>query len=366
VASFFEPVLAHLAGYPQLSLHAYYNHTVEDSVTRRLREHLAHWHPIVGLSDAALAQKIREDGIDILIDLSGHTDKHRLLSFVRKPAPVQVSWMGYPGTTGLNAMDYYLADRYYLPPGQFDDQFTEKIVRLPASAPFLPFADAPPVNALPALSNGFLTFGSFNRMNKLNQPVIALWSQLLRALPNARMVLGAMSQVGENNTLIEWFAQEGVGQERLSFHPKCQMKDYLGLHHQVDLCLDTFPYSGGTTNCHALWMGVPTLTMVGNTPASRVGAILPSHVGLEAFVAHDKREFVEKGLHWAAQITELAIIRDELRGRFRQSAVGRPDIIAAALERALRTMWQRWCVGLPAESFEVSRQGTGNAMREVT
>ncbi len=127
VAHFIEPVLAHLASYPQLSLHAYYNNVIEDAVTRRLRGYLTHWHSIVGLPDDALAQKIRDDGIDILIDLSGHTGKHRLLAFARKPAPVQASWIGYPGTTGLSAMDYYLADRFFLPPGQFDGQFTEKI-----------------------------------------------------------------------------------------------------------------------------------------------------------------------------------------------------------------------------------------------
>jgi len=365
VANFIEPVLAHLAGRPQLSLHAYYNYPVEDRVTQRLRRHITHWHPIVGLSDVALAQKIREDGIDILIDLSGHTGDNCLLAFARKPAPVQISWMGYPGTTGLNAMDYYLADRYFLPPGQFDDQFTEKIVRLPASAPFLPFDDAPPVNALPALGNGYVTFGSFNHRRKLSSSVIVLWSQILRALPSSRMVLGAMPQAGGNDTLIEWFAREGIARERLSFYPGCPIKDYLGLHHQVDLCLDAFPYPGGTTSCHALWMGVPTLTMTGSTPASRQGAVLPNHVGLEAFVARNKTEFVEKSLFWADHLTELAKIRDGLRERFGQSAMGRPDLIAEALERALRTMWQRWCAGLPAESFEVNRQDMDNAMQEA-
>ena len=138
------------------------------------------------------AQKINADGIDILIDLSGHTAEHRLLTFARKPAPVQASWMGYPGTTGLEAMDYYLTDRYFLPPGKFDSQFTEKLVHLPASGTFLPDKNAPPVNALPALSKGYVTFGSFNRLNKLTPSAIALWSGLLRALPDARMLVGGM------------------------------------------------------------------------------------------------------------------------------------------------------------------------------
>jgi protein O-GlcNAc transferase len=288
-----------------------------------------------------------------LIDLSGHTAKHRLLTFARKPAPVQASWIGYPGTTGLHAMDYYLSDRFMFPDVGFDSQLTEKIVKLPASVPFLPSKDAPPVNALPALSNGYMTFGSFNRSNKISRPVIALWAQLLRALPDSRMLLGAMSQDGQYQTLIDWFAQEGIVRERLDFHARSSMERYLGLHHQIDICLDTFPYNGGTTTFHALWMGVPTLTLAGQTIASRSGASILGHVNLEAFTAHDVADFKKKGLYWADHPGELSIIRTGLRERFTKSASGQPAVIAAGLERALRIMWQRWCAGLPAASFEV-------------
>lgn len=364
VASFIESLLAHLAHYPQLSLHAYCNN-LEDDVTQRLCSHFAHWNPVSHLSDNALADKIRADGIDILIDMSGHTAKHRLLTFAHKPAPVQASWMGYPGTTGLQAMDYYLADRYFLPPGQFDAQFTEKIVRMPASAPFLPFEGAPPVNPLPALDNGYVTFGSFNRPSKLSRSVIALWAQLLRALPDSRMVLGGMPEEGKYDTLIEWFAQEGIARERLDFHPRSGMDHYLGLYRQVDICLDTFPYNGGTTTCHALWMGVPTLTLAGATAAGRPGASILGHVGLEAFIAHDAADFVHKGLSWADNLAELSDIRAGLRERFAKSAMGQPAVVAAGVERALRIMWQRWCAGLPAESFEVGMQDMGNVMQEA-
>lgn len=365
VASFIEPVLAHLAGYPQLSLHAYSNHGMDDSITQRLRGYFAHWRPIAGLSDTVLAENIRADGIDILIDLSGHTNKNRLLAFARKPAPVQASWMGYPGTTGLRAMDYYLADRFLLPPGQFEGQFTEKIVRLPANAPFLPFEGAPPVNTLPALSNGYVTFGSFNRLSKLNLPVIALWSQLIRALPDSKIVLGAMPEEGKYDTLIDWFAQEGIARERLTFHARCDMGTYLSLHQQVDICLDTFPYNGGTTTCHALWMGIPTLTLTGDTLPGRVGAGILGHVGLESFVAHGAEDFVQKGLSWAGNLAALSGIRTGLRERFAQSAMIHPAVVAAGLERALRIMWQRWCTGLPPESFEVSLLEANNTMREA-
>ncbi len=360
VASFIEPVLAHLGAHASLSLHAYANHVSEDKVSQRLRAYVKHWHRVASLSDAALAEKIRADGIDILIDLSGHTAHNRLLSFARKAAPVQISWMGYPGSTGLSAMDYYLSDRFLLPPGQFDAQFTEKLVYLPASAPFLPTADAPAVSELPAQRNGYLTFGSFNRPSKISRRVIALWSQLLRAMPDARMLLGAMREDGQYDTLIAWFGEAGIERERLDFHARTNMQDYLALHQQVDVCLDTFPYSGGTTTLHALWMGVPTLTLAGSTVAGRTGAGILGHVGLQALIAQDEAAFVRQGLALVADLSELAKLRSGLRERFARSVPSQPELIAAGLERALRTMWQRWCAGLPATSFELNQASVQN------
>ena len=351
VATYFEPVLSHLGGCRQLELHAYSNSVVEDSVTEQLKGNLKHWHPIAGYSHSALAEKIRADGIDILIDISGHTALNRLLTFARKPAPVQATWIGYPSTTGLHAMDYYLSDRFLLPLERFDDQFTEKIVYLPAFTSFLPNQDAPPVNALPALSNGYLTFGSFNRPSKLSRSVIALWSQLLRRLPDSRVLLGGMPDDKTSDRLIAWFAQEGIVRERLSFSLRCSMSAYLGLHHAVDICLDSFPYTGGATTFHALWMGVPTLTFAGSTVPGRSGAGILGHLGLDGFVADDPAAFVEKGLKNAQEVATLASLRLHLRERFAQSALGHPELVAAGLERALRTMWQRWCAGQPIESF---------------
>lgn len=354
VASYLEPVLAHLAKSAQLSLYAYHNHAHEDDVTDRLRNFLPHWRSIAGLSDDAVAQRILEDGIDILVDLSGHTDRHRLLTFARKPSPVQLSWIGYAGTTGLNAMDYYMADRLSSPSGLLDSQFSEKLVQTPASAPFLPFKEAPPISDLPALSNGYLTFGSFNLVRKLNPSVIALWSEVLRAIPNARMLLGGMHSPTEIDILAERFIREGIARDRLTFHPKCAMQNYLRLHHQVDICMDTFPYPAATTSCHALWMGVPTITLAGETPVSRVGAALQKHAGLDQFVAVSKADYLAMAVYWSRNFAELATIRKELRVRFSQSAMGQSDAIASAFELALRAMWRRWCNGLRAESFEVS------------
>jgi protein O-GlcNAc transferase len=353
VASFIEPVLVELSGYPSLALHAYYNHAQEDHVTQRLRRHFAHWQPVADLSDADLAEQIRADGIDILIDLSGHTAHHRLPTFALKPAPIQASWIGYPGTTGLQSVDYFLADRFFLPPGEFDHQFTEKIVRLPASAPFLPFADAPAVGPLPALACGHLTFGSFNRPTKINPAVVALWCELLRALPRSRMLLAAMRPDGRTEQLAGEFAVNGIARERLLFQPRCDMRTYLELHQQVDICLDTFPYTGGTTTLHACWMGVPTLTLAGRTVPGRPGASLLGHVGLPTFLATTPAEFVDRGVAAAADPDSLAKLRDELRERLRQSAVGQPRLVAVGLERALRRMWRRWCEQVSPEAFAV-------------
>jgi predicted O-linked N-acetylglucosamine transferase (SPINDLY family) len=287
-----------------------------------------------------------------LIDLSGHTAGNRLLTFALKPAPLQASWIGYPGTTGLRTVDYYIADRHFLPVEEFSCQFTEKLVFLPALAPFLPHEAAPPVNSLPALSNGYITFGSFNRLSKLRPSVIALWSRLLHAIPGSRMLLGGMPPEGQYTALIDWFAAEGINPARLDFRSRCGTEAYMALHHEVDMCLDAFPYTGGTTTAHALWMGVPTLTLAGPTAPSRQGAAILSHAGLAEFVAHDAAQFEQKGLFWAANIDRLAQLRFNLRSRCDDSAMHRPDLIAAGLENALRKMWQRWCQGLPPEAFE--------------
>lgn len=353
VSSFIEPVVAALSCDPRFTLHAYYTSLVNDGTTKRLREHFTHWHAVATLSDAELTDAIRADGIDILIDLSGHTAGNRLPVFARKPAPVQATWVGYPGTTGLKSIDYCLGDRFYLPPGQFDEQFTEKIVYLPANSPYLPTPNAPPVSRLPAADLGHLSFGSFARSNKISRKVVALWAELLRRLPDSRMVLAGMPEADACGTLLDWFRAEGIETGRLTLHERCDTHAYLGLHRHVDICLDTFPYNGGTTTLHALWMGVPTLTLAGATPAGRSGASILAHVGLESFVAHDARDFVEKGMSWAERRDELAAIRGGLRERFLQSARGQPALVAEGVARALRTMWQRWCAGLPAESFEI-------------
>lgn len=373
ISSYITPVLEHLRHAPGLELLAYANSLHDDPSSRHLQTLVNVWRQVEKLSDDELAQLIIDDGIDVLIDLSGHTGGNRLLTFARKPAPLQASWMGYPMTTGLQAIDYYFSDRYFSPPGMLDAQFTEKLLLLPASAPFLPPAEAPAVKPPPALENGHITLGSFNRPSKLSKKVISRWARLLRALPDARMLLAGMPNRQMSDKLCAWFAEEKIAADRLDFHAHTNTAAYLKLHELVDICLDTSPYSGGTTNLYALWMGVPTLTLAGPTLASRNGASILSHVGLDDFIALDEADFVARGLRIAADVPYLAVLRTQARTRMTNAAIGQPALIAAGLENALRTAWQRWCNDLPPVAFEsapeqsplIERARSHQALHEV-
>ena len=354
VANFITPILECLSQSRQVEIVAYANSFHDDHVSRHLHGLFAVWRQVEKLSHAELAQLVTSDAIDILIDLSGHTGFNRLPTFARKPAPLQVSWIGYPGTTGLQAMDYYLTDRYYSPPGKLDNQFTEKLVRLPAAAPFLPSPESPPVSTAPSIEKGYVTYGSFNRAGKLNRATIARWSTLLRLVPSAKMVLAAMPNKHTSDMVRAWFVREGIDAKRLTFHTQTNIRDYLALHATVDLCLDTYPYTSGTTGLHALWMGVPTLTMVGPTLPGYVTASILAHAGLTDFIAYSEDEFLRKGRKFAEDMSVLAGLRMHMRDRMTNSAIRQPTLIAKGLEVALRTMWRRWCASDQPISFEAS------------
>ncbi|MFZ6864526.1 tetratricopeptide repeat protein [Undibacterium sp. Ji67W] len=354
VVSFVEPVFLYLARKANIHLYAYDNNNVQDDVTVRLKGYFREWFSVLPLSNEQLVEKIRKDQIDVLIDLSGHTAHHRLSAFAMRPAPIQISWIGYPGTSGLDAMDYFLGDQNFLPYGEMDKQFTEKIVRLPCATTFKASDKAPPVNELPAKTNGYLTFASFNRPDKLNRGVIALWGKVLRALPNAKLVMAAMRAESGIGTLQAWLNEEGITSDRLTFFPRSTIHTYLSLHHQVDICLDTFPYTGGTTTNNALWMGVPTLTLVGETPAGRQGIANLSQVGLDKqFAAIDTDDFVQKAIYFSEHIDELSSIRASLRKNFSESNFSKPGLVSRSIERAIHYMFERWCADLPPVAFEV-------------
>ncbi|MDE2306224.1 MAG: tetratricopeptide repeat protein [Gammaproteobacteria bacterium] len=355
VAKFVEPALRELSRLASLELTAYYNHTVEDETTSRLRGYFARWRRVDPqvTSDESLASQIRADQIDVLIDLSGHTGFNRLGTFALKPAPVQASWLGYPGTTGLRAMDYYLSDSHLLPRDRFENQFVERLAHLPVGITFSTPAECTPINALPALVTQSMTFASFHRAQKLNAPTLALWSRLLLALPESRLVLAGIDREHDRVDLVRRFERLGIAATRLTLYGRSGFADYMAIHRNVDLCLDSLPYSGGTTVNHALWMGVPTLTLGGRIAAGWQAVGLLSHLGLTNFISMSEDEFLDRGIYWSQHLAELADIRTGLRRRWLTSPLRDSRYFAVGFELAMRAMWTRWCSNGAAETFEI-------------
>ncbi len=317
-----------------------------DATTERLRSLADHWQDIHGWDDRRLARKIREDGIDVLVDLAGHTAHNRLTTFARKPAPVQVTWLGYPNTTGLSAIDYRLTDGIADPQGA-ERYYSEQLVRLPGCfLCYQPPADAPPVSRLPAGENGFITFGSFNNLAKINAAVIQLWSQVLRAMPGSKLLLKnpSLTDPARREQYYSRFEAQGIGKDRLELigHTPTR-EEHLALYGRVDMALDTFPYNGTTTTCEALWMGVPVMTLTGAVHASRVGASLLTCVGLEEWIAGSPEALLTKTAELAADAEKLAGLRDSLRNRLAASPLCDGDAFALNVERACHEMWRRWC-----------------------
>ena len=352
VATFVEPLWAALDR-SVVEIWAYSSFATEDERTVRLKALASQWQNVTYHSDSELETRIRSDRIDILIDLSGQTGGNRLLTFARKPAPVQISWIGNPNTTGLRSIDYFMIDRLAAPAGLLDPLFIEKIVRLPWGPLFQPALDAPATGPLPALRNGHLTFGSFNRSDKVSGNVVELWCQVLCALPDSRMLVGGISDKARQDGLAEQFELHGVARERLTFHGRTSVRDYLALHNEVDIILDTFPFNGLTVSCHAIWMGVPVLTLAGASLSSRGGLTINSNLGLAEFTAATNDEFVERAVFWSRHLDELASVRASLRDRIGASPLGQPEVVGRAFEAALRTMWRKWCAGADPAAFEI-------------
>jgi predicted O-linked N-acetylglucosamine transferase (SPINDLY family) len=342
VTNFFEPILtAHDKS--QVEVFCYYNHHQQDHVTSRIAAKSDHWIACKGMSDTELAERIRNDGIDILVDLSGHTAHNRLLVFARKPAPIQVTWIGYISTTGLTAMDYRLTDAALDPVGMTERFHSEELLRVPMCAPFTPSAESPPGNETPALTNGYFTLGCLNQLTKITEEAMQLWARILLALPGSRLIIGNVNDVSTKSRLVDRFAKQGVAEERLILYPRMPLRDYLGLHHQIDLALDTFPYNGGTTTLHSLWMGVPLMALGGTTPISRVGASLMAGLGLPEFCTSDADEYLARTIEFARDLPKLNQVRQSLRERMRLALVSDPKVVAQPLEQMFRTIWSKWC-----------------------
>jgi tetratricopeptide (TPR) repeat protein len=346
VAFFFGPLLeAHDRAGVEVFL--YPNDTRADATTARLKARADHWVPIHQLSDELAAARIREDAIDILVDLSGHTSHNRMMLFARKPAPLAVTWLGYPNTTGLTAIDYRLTDAVTDPPGEADALHSERLVRLaPGFLCYRAPDDAGPVAPLPARAAGHVTFGSFNNVAKLSPATIALWARLLREVADARLLLKAsqFKDRGTRERVAAAFAAAGVAAERLTILPPQQTTaGHLAEYARVDIALDPLAYNGTATTCEALWMGVPVVTLRGDRHAARVGASLLTAVGLERLIAPSADAYVATAVGLARDLAGLAALRAGLRERMRASPLTDGAGFGRTVEAAYRTMWRDWC-----------------------
>lgn len=345
VAWFLTPVLE---GHDRsrIEAHCYANVSNPDSMTARVRSAAHRWHEVAGMSHRAIAEAIHADGIDILVDLLGHCADSDLPVFAQQPAPVQASWLGYLNTTGLTRIHYRLSDACSDPPGEADRLHTETLVRLPATQwCYRPVVSMEHSATPPFARNGFVTFGSFNHMLKLSQTIRGLWIEILARLPGSRLALLAVSPGPARERLAAEFAAAGISPERLTLVPPLPLNEYFRWFDAVDLALDTTPYSGGTTTCDTLWMGVPVLTLAGSRSPSRSAASILSAMGLEEWIARTPQQYVALALQFARDTARLGGLRASLRGRMQRSPVMNEPRFVRGLEEAYRRMWRAWCEG---------------------
>jgi predicted O-linked N-acetylglucosamine transferase (SPINDLY family) len=327
----------------QYEIHAYASVRRPDQVTDRLRRSVNVWHDVLGLSDEELAGKIRHDGIDILVDLTMHMADNRLLLFARKPAPVQVTWLAYPGSTGLETIDYRITDTWMDPPSHGTDGYSEESIRLPDSwCCFDPMSDLPPVPVETAHRGDFVRFGSLNNICKLNEPLLEIWARLLTDVPGSRLALLA-PEGGERERVWKLFGRQGIDRERIEFVGRCSRDEYLRLYDRIDIALDPLPYNGITTTLDALWMGVPVVSLAGRTAAGRAGLSLLSTVGLPELATKDPDGFVRIASGLANDLPRLTELRSTLRGMMQASPLMDASGFARDMEAAYRNMWRTWC-----------------------
>ena len=322
----------------EVEVFVYSGSSLKDGVTEGLRASVEHWRDIAGVSDAGLARMVAEDRIDVLIDLTMHMAGSRLGAFAARMAPVQVSWLAYPGTTGVSAIDYRLTDPYLDPPGTDESVYSERTMRLPETFwCYDPLSTAPPASEEPSEPGKPFTFGCLNNFCKTNEVTIKLWASAMRILPGSRFLLLA-PQGEERKRTLDIFAGEGVSSDRVDFVGRRSRRDYLELYRTIDLCLDTFPYNGHTTSMDAMWMGVPVVTMPGPTVVGRAGVSLAANLKLPELVAGGPQGFIERCATLALDRRRLAAVRSSLRERMRSSPLMNAGRFARAMEEALGSM----------------------------
>lgn len=350
VAYFFEPLLiSHDRSVIEVFLYSAV--TSPDKVTTRFHQLCDHWRDISTMNDAHVADLIQDDAIDILVDLSGHTAGNRLGVFAQKPAPIQVTYLGYPDTTGLPTMDYRITDDQADPLGTTEQFHSEKLLRIGEGfLCYLPMDDAPE-HKYSENAEGHITFGSFNNLAKINEHVISIWSEILHAVPLSKLVIknNALSDPKTRAGYYALFQGHGISQEQVELLGLIQSPaEHVALYNQIDIALDTFPYNGTTTTCEALWMGVPVITYAGKTHASRVGASLLSQLGLRELIATDVQQYVNLAVALAIDRERLPYLHRSLRERMRQSPLCDAIGFTGRIENAYRAVWKDWCATVTA------------------
>ena len=341
VSYFMKPIFEHHHS-DQIQIYAYAQVEEPDDFTETLKGFCDHWRDTVDLDDAALAEQIQEDQIDILVDLSGHTLLNRLAVFGMKPAPIQATYLGYPATTGLPTIDYWITD-YQIHPQDTTETAVEAIWRLPRCyVCYDPPTVAPPIAPLPQAQLGVITFGSFNSSRKLTPQTLEVWSEILKQVPRSRLLLKCSDPRYSPQLMIESFMKLGIDRERLIVYRNSPYQDHLNLYNQVDLHLDPMPYTGCTTTCEALWMGVPTLTLAGQKKMERMSTSILAHTGLEDFIAQTPEDYIAKAVEFATNPEYLSLLRQTLRDRLKTSQLLDGIGLTHALETAFRQMWHRY------------------------
>jgi predicted O-linked N-acetylglucosamine transferase (SPINDLY family) len=319
-----------------------------DNLTERIRGYADTFREVAALDDAALSDVIRRDRIDILVDLTLHMTDRRLLCFARRPAPVQVCWLAYPGTTGLETMDVRLSDPFLDSVEADTSVYAEQTVRLPDTFwCYDPLTDALEVSPLPARTKGSVTFGCLNHFRKINEGVLRLWAKVLGAVPKSRLLVMAPSGSARDR-LRSTFENDGIEPARIEFVERSGRLDYLAKYREIDICLDTFPYNGHTTSLDALWMGVPVVTLVGETVVGRAGLCQAMNLGLPELIATTHEEYVRIASSLAENLEHLGELRRTLRARMQESPLMDGARFARNLEAAYRDIWRRYCAKAPA------------------
>lgn len=316
----------------------------QDDVTDRFRAAATEWRDCASMGDVELAAQIREDKIDILVDLSGHSAGNRLLVFARKPAPLQVTAWGFGTGTGLPTIDYFLTDEIIAPESEHH-MYAETVRFLPSHLPYMPPIPSPEVMEPPCLVNGFVTFGSFNRLEKMNDAALMVWSEILNHVPNSKLII--KSQALDRETVLKEFtarmATSGIESDRFKLLGGNPQPEHLAKHGLVDIMLDPFPHGGGVSSADSLWMGVPVVALSGNTIPGRLGASALHALGLDDFIASDTEEYIEIARRAAGERGYLKELRSSLRDRIIASPVGDPNLYVSAVEYLYRDIWTEWC-----------------------